>query len=76
VGVGSREIVRLWPGIKGVSPPGRALPPPGRAHYTGSHPNCGGRGGTIKRLRRPLLRPPEGGRGPMLYGVVGGDGAQ
>jgi hypothetical protein len=96
-----------WPGIKGVSPPGRALPPPGRAllqrwspelrsegwHHkvpttavaapaeggrgpvvrrggggrscSVDHPNCGGRGGTIKRLCRRVERRPEGGRGPV-----------
>ena len=41
-------------------------PPPGGRFCSGSHPNFGGRGGTIKRLHRPLVRPPEGGRGPRV----------
>ena len=39
------------------------------------HPNFGGRGGTIKCLRRPLQRPPEGGRGPRVVRRWVGRGA-
>jgi hypothetical protein len=46
----------------------RAAPslPPGGRFCSGRHPNCGGRGGTIKRFDPPWVRPPEGGCGPVV----------
>jgi hypothetical protein len=46
--------------------------PPGRVLCSGGHPNWGGRGGTVKCLRRRLERPPEGGCGLFVVRVVGG----
>ena len=64
-------IAPLGPEPKALAPPGRALPPPGRALLRGHPQNGGGRVHTIKCLARPVLRPPEGGRGPRVAGGVG-----
>jgi len=53
----------------------RAAPslPPGGRFCSGSHPNFGGRGGTIKRLHRPWLAPARGRARPcvVLWGGLG-----
>ncbi len=69
------------PGVLRGNPPledfGSLITPPGGRFCSVGHPNLGGRGGTIKCLRRPLERPPEGGRGPLVCtGWVGRVGAR
>jgi hypothetical protein len=59
-----------------VSTPGRALPPSGRTLCIVSHPNRGGWGWSIKRLRRSWLAPGRGrARAFRGAGVVGAGGA-
>lgn len=62
---------RPLPGIEALAPPGRALPPAGRALWTCLAQNGRGRCGTVKCFGRPVVRPPEGRRGPVLLGGVG-----